>query len=199
MFQASLTLLTIPISMESPISKTQTRFCFSCVFERARKKGHCNLHTFPFLCKMCFSLVPFHEAQFAEYFFRDRRQIKKKVWWKNEKKEKSPEVKSCELKCKLIKSYNSYWHKSLYSRCDGAQMEWWRVVFPHLARRGARERSRECARRPLTAPCHSFTIHFFYFLVNHLIMRFKTSLLCARFRCSLERDLYWQAVVRDVQ
>jgi hypothetical protein len=42
-----------------------------------------------------------------------------KMWkWKK----LSPEVKPSARKCKLIKSYNSYWHKSLYLRNDGANV-----------------------------------------------------------------------------
>lgn len=82
---------------------------------------YCNLHIFRSRadCECSRSL-----------FFQPVRKLKRG----KEKTESSPEVKSCAHKCKLIKSYNSYWHKSLYSRYDGAQN--WREIencSPHMA------------------------------------------------------------------
>lgn len=91
------------------------------------------------------------------------------------KKTSSPEVKSCAHKCKLIKSYNSHWHKSLYSRYGGAQRG---ELFSRIWQAVDGE-------SPLTTPSfHSPSCKSFNYAI-----RLLRRLFCVP-------AFYWQAVVR---
>lgn len=125
--------------------QNQTRFHIFLFIKRTnRKKIVLQFAYFHFLAE-CFSLL------LNVTFFASTGKLKC-----GNDQNLSPEVKSCAHKCKLIKSRNSYWHKSLYSRYDGAENV--KLVFPF------------CTWHPSVfedLPFHSSS-H-----INHLIMQFN--------------------------